>query len=156
MFPLHGRVLDDIKSRYKQSGGNLNDLPKYQRFYDRGIKYLRYFIQPIFQLPFRLTLYKSFSKKADGDRGVIADRIKSFVIFKVITVQVLKFNQSMNWATKSIQMVQYYQWRSHNGHQGMYPPPLKKSPPLFGQPPPLPLKIRNRSSSPLLLQPLSL
>ena len=28
MFPVHRRVLDYHKSRYKQSGRNLNDLPK--------------------------------------------------------------------------------------------------------------------------------
>ena len=28
MFTLHGRVLDDLKSGYKQFGGNINDLPE--------------------------------------------------------------------------------------------------------------------------------
>ena len=53
MFPLQRRVLDDLKSGHKQSGGNLNDFSKIAKFVGGETGFMvgiKYFPQPIFQL----------------------------------------------------------------------------------------------------------
>ena len=77
MYPIQGKVENDIKSAYQRRGGNINDLPKLPALvggevdFMVGIKYLRYHPEIIFQLPSGLTIYKSVFKSADGGDGII-------------------------------------------------------------------------------------
>ena len=76
-YPLQGKVMQDIVSAYRQSGGKANDLPKIPQTvggdtdFMIGIKYLRYYPQVIFQLPSGLTIYESLFCNPDGGRGII-------------------------------------------------------------------------------------
>ena len=47
-----------------------------------GIKYLRYYLKMIFQLPSGLTIYESVFENADGGRGVIGGPHKIFNNFR--------------------------------------------------------------------------
>ena len=64
-YPLQGRFEKDIKNGYKQIGGNMKNLPKLPRHvggntdFKIGIKYVRYYLEKIFQLSSGLSIYKS-------------------------------------------------------------------------------------------------
>ena len=82
LYPLQGKVLNDITKAYKDAGGDARTLPKIPKSvggeidFIIGIKYLRYYPKMIFQLPSGLTIYESVFENADGGRGVIGDLIK--------------------------------------------------------------------------------
>ena len=72
IYPLHGRVGDDIKEAYKRSGGTANTLPLLPEcvggevVFVIGAKYFRYHPEAIFTLPSELTIYRSPFINADG------------------------------------------------------------------------------------------
>ena len=76
-YPIHGKVLDDIKEEFIKQGGCAENLPKLPKFvggsvdFMIGIKYLRYHPQPVFYLPSGLTVFKSMFLNFDGSDGVI-------------------------------------------------------------------------------------
>ena len=76
-YPLKGKVYNDIKDQYVKEGNNLKFLPSVPASiggdvdFMMGIKYLRYFPEPIFQLPSGLTIYRSQFINTDGSCGVI-------------------------------------------------------------------------------------
>ena len=82
LYPLQGKVLNDITKAYQDAGGDARTLPKIPKSvggeidFIIGIKYLRYYPKMIFQLPSGLTIYESVFENADGGRGVIGDLIK--------------------------------------------------------------------------------
>ena len=57
LYPLQGKVLNDITKAYKDAGGDPTTLPKTPKSaggeidFMIGIKYLRYYRKMIFQLP---------------------------------------------------------------------------------------------------------
>ncbi|XP_066931129.1 uncharacterized protein [Clytia hemisphaerica] len=76
-YPLQGRVYEDIKTQYLKEGNKLQFLPSVPKSiggdvdFMVGIRYQRYFPEPIFQLPSGLTIYRSQFINADGSTGVI-------------------------------------------------------------------------------------
>ena len=77
MYPLQGKIEEDIRKAFQESGGNLFFLPNLPAFVGGetdimiGIKYLRYFPVQVFQLVSGLTIYHSQFQNADGSYGVI-------------------------------------------------------------------------------------
>ena len=78
IYPLQGRVENDIHTSYEQHNGNANDLPKLpvqvggDVDFMIGIKYMKYFPEQIFQLPSGLTIYRSCFLNSDGSSdGII-------------------------------------------------------------------------------------
>ena len=77
LYPLQGKIQNDIIDEYVKVGGIANDLPHLPKCaggdvdFMIGSKYLRYHPEPIFTLPSGLTIYKSPFVNADGSRGVI-------------------------------------------------------------------------------------
>ena len=77
IYPLHGKVQNEINIAYKASGGNIKLLPKLPKSvggdvdFMIGIKYLRYHPEIVFQLPSGLTIFKSAFVNDDGGIGVI-------------------------------------------------------------------------------------
>jgi len=78
LYPLQGKVENDIQASYTQTYGNPSKLPRLPSHvggdvdFMVGIKYLRYFPEQIFQLPSGLTIYRSHFLNADGySDGVI-------------------------------------------------------------------------------------
>ena len=71
-YPLKGKVGNDIYEAYQLQGKDVHDLPTLPRYvggdvdFMIGIKYLRYHLKPIFQLPSGLTIYKSMFQNAYG------------------------------------------------------------------------------------------
>ena len=82
-YPLKG-IIEDIAAGYKRQGNNPRDLPQLPQFvggdkdFMLGIKYLRYYPENVFQLPYGLTIYRSWFKNADGTRGVVGGPHKVF------------------------------------------------------------------------------
>ena len=76
-YQFQGKVMQDIISSYKNTGGNPSDLPKVPVSVGRniyfmiGIKYLRHHPKLIYELPSGLSIYESMFKNSDGTRGVI-------------------------------------------------------------------------------------
>ena len=77
MYPLEGKIKDDIFEEYEKIGKNSSDLPKLPAViggnvdFMIGTKYLRYHPEPIFTLPSGLTIYKSPFGTAEDPQGVI-------------------------------------------------------------------------------------
>ena len=78
IYPLHGKVGDDIKEAYKRSGGTANTLPLLPEcvggdvVFMIGAKYFRYHPKAIFTRPSGLKIYRSPFFNADGGgRGAI-------------------------------------------------------------------------------------
>ena len=75
MYPLQGKVEEDIKAGYRYLGKDINSLPKLPKVvggetdFMVGIKYNRYYPELIFQLPSGLTIYKSWFLNTDGIEG---------------------------------------------------------------------------------------
>ena len=84
VYPLQGKVKEDIEKYYQQTGGNPSDLPIVPKTVGGsvdimiGIKYLRYHPKLKFQLPSGLTIYESMFRNADGSTGVIGGPHKVF------------------------------------------------------------------------------
>ena len=95
-YPLQGAVEEDIRTAYKISGGDVNDLPKLPRFvggevdFMIGIKYNRYNPKEIFRTVSGLSIYESQFKNADGGRGLIGGNHQ---IFTAIEKQFYQQNQ---------------------------------------------------------------
>ena len=76
-YPLQGKVYDDIKDGYIKEGNNIQFLPNVPKSiggdvdFMIGMKYNRYFPEPIFQLPSGLTIYRSQFVNTDGSLGII-------------------------------------------------------------------------------------
>ena len=79
LYPLQGKVENDIQHNLKDSGHDINQLPL-PRLPPMvggdidvmiGIHYLRYFPKFVHQLPSGLTIYQSQFKNVDGTYGVI-------------------------------------------------------------------------------------
>ena len=76
-YPLQENVFHDIKYQYAKEGNNPEHLPNVPSMVGGevdlkiGIKYLRYFPQPIIHMPSGLTVYKSHFFNSDGSCGVI-------------------------------------------------------------------------------------
>ena len=79
LYPLQGKVLNDITNAYKDAGGDPTTLPKIRKSvggeidFMIGIKYLMYYPKMIFQLPSGLTIYESVFENANRGRGVIGE-----------------------------------------------------------------------------------
>ena len=75
IYPLQGKVIEDIFSSYKNSGGNPSDLPRVPVSvggnidFMIGIKYLCHHPKLIYQLPSGLSIYKSMFQNPDGKKG---------------------------------------------------------------------------------------
>ena len=84
IYPLTGKVEEDIQCGYHESSGKLQRLPNLPMCvvgntdFTLGIKYLQYFPEKIFQLPSGLTIYKSYFRNVDGSLGVIGGPHKIF------------------------------------------------------------------------------
>ena len=84
MYPLRGKIEEEINDAYKQSGKKLGILPKLPSFvggtidFMIGIKYLRYHPEEIFMMPSGLTIYKSMFKNSEGGRGIIGGPYEVF------------------------------------------------------------------------------
>ena len=76
-YPLKGQVEANVRSGYISNGKDPKYLPKLPVFvggrtdFMIGVKYLQYYPEKVFQLPFGLTIYKSRFENADRTRGVI-------------------------------------------------------------------------------------
>ena len=76
-YPLQGKVFNDIKECYIKEGNDLQFLPNVPKSiggdvdFMVGIKYNRYFPEPVFQLPSGLTIYRSHFVNTDGSFGII-------------------------------------------------------------------------------------
>ena len=76
-YQLQGKVYDDIKDCYIKEGNNLQFLPNVPTSiggdvdFMVGMKYNRYFPEPVFQLPSGLTIYRSHFVNTDGSFGII-------------------------------------------------------------------------------------
>ena len=76
-YPLKGQVEADVRSGYISNGKDPKYLAKFPVFagghtdFMIGVKYLRYYLEKVFQLLSGLTIYKSCFKNSDGTRGVI-------------------------------------------------------------------------------------
>ena len=76
-YPLKGKVFNDLKDQYIKEGNDISFLPSVPTSvggdvdFMVGIKYLRYFPEPIFQLPSGLSIYRSQFLNTDGSCGVI-------------------------------------------------------------------------------------
>ena len=77
LYPMQGKIQNDIIDEYVKSGGIASELPNLPKCvggdvdFMIGSKYLRYHPEPIFALPSGLTIYKSPFLNADGSQGVI-------------------------------------------------------------------------------------
>ena len=78
LYPLQGKVEDDIKANFQERIGDPSELPRLPRYtggdvdFMIGIKYMRYFPEPVYQLPSGLTIYRSHFFNEDGySDGVI-------------------------------------------------------------------------------------
>ena len=84
LYPLQGKVENDIIQSWKESGGNIKQLPRLPPYVGGqidvmiGIKYLRYFPIFVHQLPSGLTIYRSHFKIVDGSYEVIGGPHKVF------------------------------------------------------------------------------
>ena len=76
MYPLDGRVEQDIKTAYINAGGK-GKLPSLEpevggeTDFMFGGAYLRYFPKEVFRLPSGLTIYESVFENASGGYGVV-------------------------------------------------------------------------------------
>ena len=83
-YPLKSQVEADVRSGYILNGKDPQYLPKLPAFvgghtdFMIGVKYLRYYLEKVFQLSSVLTIYKSWFKNADGTRGVIGSAHRVF------------------------------------------------------------------------------
>ena len=70
-YPLEGQAEADVRSGYISNGKDTKYLPKLTAFvgghtnFMTGVKYLRYYLEKVFQLPSGLAIYKSWFKNAD-------------------------------------------------------------------------------------------
>ena len=77
LYPLSGRISEDINSTYAAGGGNIEDLPRLpakvggEVDFMIGSKYMRYHPKLIYSLPSGLSIYESPFYSSDGSRGVI-------------------------------------------------------------------------------------
>ncbi len=77
LYPLQGRIEEDIRRAFKDAGGNLLYLPCLPAYVGGdtdimiGIKYLRWFPVQVFQMFSGLTIYHSKFQNADGSYGII-------------------------------------------------------------------------------------
>ena len=84
LYPLQGKVLNDIIKAYKDAVVDARTLPKIPKLvggeidFMIGIKYLKYYPKMIFQLPSGLTIYESVFENADRGSGVIGGPLKIF------------------------------------------------------------------------------
>ena len=84
LYPLQGKVLNDIIKAYKDAVVDARTLPKIPKLvggeidFMIGIKYLKYYPKMMFQLPSGLTIYESVFENADRGRGVIGGPLKIF------------------------------------------------------------------------------
>ena len=84
LYPLQGKVEDDIQRSWSENGGDVKQLPRLPPYVGGqidvmvGIRYLRYFPKFIHQLPSGLTIYQSYFKNVDGSYGVIGGPHKVF------------------------------------------------------------------------------
>ena len=73
---LKSLIEADVRSGYISNGKDPKYSPKLPVFvgghtdFMIGVKYLRYYPEKVFQLPFGLTIYKFQFENADGTRGV--------------------------------------------------------------------------------------
>ena len=86
LYPVQGKVLNDITKVYKDAGGDARTLPKISKSvggdvdFIIGIKYLRYYPKMIFQLPSGLTIYESVFENADrGGPHKIFNNIRNYL-----------------------------------------------------------------------------
>ena len=84
LYPLQGKVLNDIIKAYKDAVVDARTLPKIPKLvggeidFMIGIKYLKYYPKMIFQLLSGLTIYESVFENADRGSGVIGGPLKIF------------------------------------------------------------------------------
>ena len=84
MYPLQGAVEEDIRSAYKISGGDVNDLPRVPKFVGGevdflfGMKYNRHSPREVFRTISGLSIYESKFKNPDGSRGLIGGNHEVF------------------------------------------------------------------------------
>ena len=77
LYPLTGKVENDIREYYSKTHGDAEKLPKLPELVGGqvdimiGIRYLRYFPELICKLPTGLSIYQSQFENFDGTRGVV-------------------------------------------------------------------------------------
>ena len=77
VYPIKGKIHEDLLNAFKMSGRNETELPKLPDSIGGdvdfliGLKYLRYHPEPIFSLPSGLTIFKSPFLGVDGNEGII-------------------------------------------------------------------------------------
>ena len=85
---LKGQVEVDVRSGYISNGKDPKYVPKLPVFvgghtdFMIGVKYLRYYPEKVFQLPFGLTIYKFQFENADGTKDVIGGPHRVFTEIK--------------------------------------------------------------------------
>ena len=88
MYPLNGKVQEDIVESYKSAGYDPKNLPKLPESVGGetdliiGIKYLKYFPEVVFRLPSGLTIYESPFLSVDGTRGVVGGPHQVFTMIE--------------------------------------------------------------------------
>ena len=76
-YPLQGAVEEDIRTAFRISGGNVDDLPRLPKSVGGqvdfliGIKYNRHAPREVFRTVSGLSIYESKFKNPDGSRGLI-------------------------------------------------------------------------------------
>ena len=84
MYPLQGAVEEDVRTAYKISGGDVNDLPRVPKFVGGevdflfGMKYNRHNPREVFRTISGLSIYESKFKNPDGSRGLIGGNHEVF------------------------------------------------------------------------------
>ncbi|XP_066917852.1 uncharacterized protein [Clytia hemisphaerica] len=105
MYPLNGEVFNDIKTAFITNGGNASTLPTVPEKvggdvdFIIGIKYLRHFPKPIFQMLSGLTIYESSFESNDGSFGLIGGPHQVF--------NFIHQNQSTNFVTNQLRLYSF-------------------------------------------------
>ena len=112
IFPLHGKVLWDIREGYWKSGDNVNDLPKILKLiggyvdFIIDIKYLRYFPEQIFQLLSGLTIYKFAFKNTDSGEVIGGPNFTNFHFYQYRKPSRFNWVCSISTLLRTIQTLQ--------------------------------------------------
>ena len=109
-YPLQGKVMQDITSSFKNTGGNPSDLPKVPVSvggnidFMIGIKYLRHHPKLIYQLLSGLSIYESMFKNSDGTRGVIGGPHEVFTKIKKIRTNISNTFNSKSFLSQQFEL----------------------------------------------------
>jgi len=104
-YPINGEVFHDIKNAFVKYGGDALTLPTVPEKvggdvdFTIGIKYLRHFPKPIFQMLSGLTIYESAFESSNGSFGLVGGPHQIF--------NFIHNSQSTNFVTNQLRLFSY-------------------------------------------------